>query len=61
MNGKTRFLPFNRGRDGGTGNADVAGEHRIAYLYRLGEWGEVIFSRSVLLDIISSCTWKGGF
>lgn len=52
MNGKTRFLPFNRGRDGGAGNPDVEDEHRIAYLYRPGAWGEAIFSRSVLLDVI---------
>lgn len=52
QNGKTRFLPFNRGRDGGAGNPDVDDEHRVAYLYRSGTWGEAIFSRSVLLDII---------
>ncbi len=52
MNGKTRFLPFNRGRDGGAGNPDVDDEHRIAYLYKPGAWGEAIFSRSVLLDVI---------
>lgn len=52
MNGKTRFLPFNRGRDGGAGNPDVEDEHRIAYLYKSGAWGEAIFSRSVLLDVI---------
>ncbi|NTE33331.1 type I restriction endonuclease subunit R [Agrobacterium tumefaciens] len=52
QNGKTRFLPFNRGRDGGAGNPDVPDEHRIAYLYKSGVWGEAIFSRSVLLDII---------
>ncbi|MFY9211640.1 MAG: type I restriction endonuclease, partial [Aestuariivita sp.] len=51
MNGKTRFLPFNRGRDGGAGNPDVEDEHRIAYLYKSGAWGEAIFSRSVLLDV----------
>src|SRR5690606_41992293 len=33
QNGKTRFLPFNRGRDGGAGNPDVAGDFRVAYLY----------------------------
>jgi type I restriction enzyme R subunit len=33
MNGKTRFLPFNRGRDGGAGNSDISGEFRVAYLY----------------------------
>ena len=51
-NGKTRFLPFNRGRDGGAGNSDVEDEFRVAYLYRPGEWGEAIFSRAVMLDVI---------
>jgi len=54
-NGKTRFLPFNRGRDGGAGNPDIENEHRIAWLYKSGAWGEAIFSRAVLIDII------GGF
>lgn len=52
QNGKTRFLPFNRGRNGGAGNPDVKDDHRIAYLYGDGEWGSAIFSRSVLIDII---------
>lgn len=52
QNSKTRFLPFNRGRENGAGNPDVAGEHRISYLYKSGDWGEAIFSRSVLLDVI---------
>lgn len=56
QNGKTRFLPFNRGRDGGAGNPDVymdqGDEHRIAYLYSDGDWGEAIFSRAVLIDVI---------
>ena len=52
QNGKTRFLPFNRGRDGGAGNPDVEGEHRIAYLYSDGGWGRAIFSRQTLIDII---------
>jgi len=52
QNGKTRFLPFNRGRDGGAGNPDVEDEHRIAYLYRSGDWGKAIFSRAVLIDVI---------
>ncbi len=55
MNGRTRFLPFNRGRDGGAGNADIPDEQRIAYLYRAGPWGEAVLSRPVLLDVI------GGF
>jgi len=52
QNGKTRFLPFNRGRDGGAGNPDVENEFRVSYLYRSGDWGEAIFSRTVLLDVI---------
>ena len=51
-NGKTRFLPFNRGRERGAGNPDVADEFRVAYLYRPGDWGEAIFSRRVLLEIV---------
>lgn len=33
-NGKTRFLPFNRGNDGGAGNPDISGEFPVAYLYQ---------------------------
>ena len=33
LNGRTRFLPFNRGRDGGAGNPDIPDEFRVAYLY----------------------------
>lgn len=51
-NGRTRFLPFNRGRDGGAGNPDVDDEFRVAYLYKSGTWGQAIFSRHVLLDVI---------
>lgn len=52
MNGKTRFLPFNRGRDGGAGNPDVPGENRTAYLYKDLPDGKAVFSREVLLDLI---------
>lgn len=52
MNGKTRFLPFNRGRDGGAGNPDVPGENRVAYLYKDLPDGQAVFSREVLLDLI---------
>ncbi|MGM0743178.1 MAG: type I restriction endonuclease subunit R [Pseudomonadota bacterium] len=52
MNGKTRFLPFNRGRDGGAGNPDVPGENRTAYLYKDLPEGKAVFSRDVLLDLI---------
>ena len=52
QNGQTKFLPFNRGQRNGGGNPDILDEHPIAWLYRSGEWGNPIFSRSVLLDII---------
>lgn len=52
QNGKTSFLPFNRGRDGGAGNPDIEDEFRVAYLYRSGDWCDAIFSRAVLLDVI---------
>lgn len=52
MNGKTRFLPFNRGRDGGAGNPDIPGENRVAYLYKNLPDTKAVFSRDVLLDLI---------
>lgn len=52
MNGKTRFRPFNRGRDGGAGNPDVHGENRVAYLYKDLPDCQAVFSREVLLDLI---------
>ena len=51
-NGGTRFLPFNRGRDGGAGNPDVPGEFRIAYLYTDLDGRKAAFSREVLLGIL---------
>jgi type I restriction enzyme, R subunit len=52
QNGKTRFLPFNRGRDGGAGNPDIQNEFRVAYLYANQPDGKAIFSRDIWLDII---------
>jgi type I restriction enzyme R subunit len=52
MNGKTRFLPFNRGRDGGAGNPDIPGENRTAYLYADLPQSKAVLSREVLLDLI---------
>lgn len=52
MNGKTSFLPFNRGRDGGAGNPNVPGENRVAYLYKDLPEAKAVFSREVLLDLI---------
>ena len=52
MNRKTRFLPFNRGRDGGAGNPDIEGENATAYLYENQPSGKAVFSREILLDLI---------
>lgn len=52
MNGKTRFLPLNRGRDGGAGNPDIEGEFRIAYLYADQPEAKAVLGREILLDII---------
>lgn len=52
QNGKTRFLPFNRGRDGGAGNPDIQDDFRVAYLYSDQPEGKAVLSREVLLDII---------
>ena len=43
----TRFLPFNRGRDGGAGNPEHPAGHRTAYL-----WQEV-WQRDSFLDIVA--------
>jgi len=51
-NGKTYFLPFNRGRNGGAGNPDIDGENRVAYLYKDLPSEKAILSRDVLLDLI---------
>jgi len=52
QNGRTRFLPFDRGRDGGAGNPDIEGEFRIGYLHADQPEGKAVFSREVLLDIL---------
>jgi type I restriction enzyme R subunit len=52
QNGKTRFLPFNRGNDGGAGNPDIPNEFRVAYLWADQPECRAIFSRDILLDIV---------
>lgn len=52
VNGKTNFLPFNRGLNGGAGNPDIKNEFRIAYLYNDLKDCKAIFSREIFLDII---------
>lgn len=52
LNGRTRFLPFNRGREGGAGNPDVPHEFRVAYLYKDLPDGKAVFAREKWLSII---------
>ena len=52
LNGRTRFLPFNRGRDGGAGNPDIPDEFRVAYLYTDLPDGKAVFGREKWLSII---------
>lgn len=52
LNGRTRFLPFNRGREDGAGNSDIEDEFRVAYLYEDQPDGRAILSRWILLDVI---------
>ncbi|HLS68126.1 MAG TPA: DEAD/DEAH box helicase family protein, partial [Kiloniellales bacterium] len=52
LNGRTRFLPFNRGRDGGAGNPDVPGDFRVAYLYRDLPDGSAVFGREKWLSVL---------
>lgn len=43
----TRFLPFNRGRDGGAGNREHPAGHRTAYLWR------EVWQRDSFIDIVA--------
>ena len=52
QNGATRFLPFNRGRDGGAGNPDVPDDFRVAYLYRDLPGRPAVFGRETWLGIL---------
>ena len=54
VNSHTRFLPFNRGREGGAGNPDIKDEFRIAYLYSDQGDNKAIFSREILLSVIKN-------
>jgi type I restriction enzyme R subunit len=59
-NGKTVFLPLNRGNDGRSGNGDIKGEFKTAYLYKDLDGEKAIFSREVLLDIVGNLAQKDG-
>lgn len=52
QNGKTRFLPFNRGNNGGAGNPDIQEEFRVAYLYKDIADSSAVFGREKWLGII---------
>lgn len=52
LNGRTRFLPFNRGREGGAGNPDILDEFRVAYLYKDLPDGKAVFGREKWLNIL---------
>jgi type I restriction enzyme, R subunit len=52
QNEKTRFLPFNRGHDGGSGNPDIVEEFRVAYLYTDLPDGKAVFGREKWLAIL---------
>lgn len=53
-NGKTQFLPLNRGRDGRAGNPEDTNEFPVAHLYADVDGRNAIFSREVLLDIVAN-------
>ena len=53
MNGQTQFLPFNRGREGGSGNPEILNENPVAYIYKDLVDQKAVLSRDVFLDIIS--------
>lgn len=53
-NGKTIFLPLNRGNNGRAGNPDIANEFKTAYLYTIVDNQPAILSRDVLLDIVTN-------
>lgn len=59
-NGKTFFLPLNRGNDGRSGNAAIKDEFKTAYLYKDIDGQKAIFSRETLLDIVGNLAQKDG-
>lgn len=59
-NGKTLFLPLNRGNNGLAGNPENEGEFKTAYLYKDFGDQKAIFSKEILLDIIGNLAQKDG-
>lgn len=59
-NGKTEFLPLNRGNEGRSGNCTIPDEFKTAYLYQTVDGQPAILSKEVLLDIIGNFSQKDG-
>lgn len=59
-NGKTEFLPLNRGDAGRSGNCAIPDEFKTAYLYQTVDGQPAILSKEVLLDIIGNFSQKDG-
>ena len=59
-NGKTEFLPLNRGNAGRSGNCAIPDEFKTAYLYQTVDGQPAILSKEVLLDIIGNFSQKDG-
>lgn len=59
-NGKTVFLPLNRGNNGRSGNSTIKDEFKTFYLYKDLDDQKAIFSREVILDIIGNLAQKDG-
>jgi len=57
-NGKTLFIPFNRGNNGRAGNSEVKDEFKTAYLYKDFINQKATFSKEVFLDIIGNFAQK---
>lgn len=53
-NGKTLFLPLNRGNNGRAGNPDIQNEFKTAYLYATVDNQSAILSKEVLIDIVAN-------
>lgn len=51
-NERTVFLPFNRGNNGGSGNAPVENEMSVAYFYNDIDGNKAVFSKDMVLAVI---------
>lgn len=53
-NGKTVFLPLNRGNKGRAGNPDIQNEFKTAYLYATVDNQSALLSKEILIDIVAN-------